>query len=142
MKFLLFGTGDYYERYKKWFERRIPALSAFRPYDTGQAKARPDSYRARAAISGFPLRHSGGSMTPRFFMRVQTGRFCAGWIRKIVKQRRHLPRFYVNQPVQVTAVDAIVITAYDAAGIERMLRQKYQGKIYSLEAILDTMMRG
>ena len=40
------------------------------------------------------------------------------------------------------AVDAIVITAYDAAGIERMLRQKYQGKIYSLEAILDTMMRG
>ena len=21
MKFLLFGTGDYYERYKKWFDR-------------------------------------------------------------------------------------------------------------------------
>lgn len=21
MKFLLFGTGDYYERYKKWFDK-------------------------------------------------------------------------------------------------------------------------
>ena len=27
MKFLLFGTGDYYERYKKWFEKdEITAL--------------------------------------------------------------------------------------------------------------------
>lgn len=38
-------------------------------------------------------------------------------------------------------VDAIIITAYDTSSIEQMLRKKFSGKIYTLEEIMDAVMR-
>lgn len=37
--------------------------------------------------------------------------------------------------------DAIIITSYDIISITQMLRCKYEGKIYSLEEIIDSMIR-
>lgn len=39
-------------------------------------------------------------------------------------------------------VDAVVVTAYDAAAIAKSLRERHRGRIYSLEEIIDGMMRG
>ncbi len=38
-------------------------------------------------------------------------------------------------------VDAIIITACDTASIERMLRKKFRGNIYTVEEVVDTMLR-
>ncbi len=59
---------------------------------------------------------------------------------------RHVGRygsgFMIYRPQEsFPDVDAIVITAYDAAAVTEMLRRKYTGRIYSLEEILDDMMR-
>lgn len=50
--------------------------------------------------------------------------------------------FTICRPEDVfPEADAIIITAYDTTSIENMLRKKFPGTIYTLEEIMDTMMR-